>query len=142
MTGLDTNILIHLADVSDPKHVGTADLVQKEINAGEDLLVPPQIVAEFLHVITDSRRFLNPLTMSAALDWIDAFIGNPGVKQLMPTDTLVPQSNQWMRQHNLGRKRILDTQLAATFYLAGCKRLITSNPDDFKIFNCFALISP
>jgi hypothetical protein len=47
-----------------------------------------------------------------------------------------------MRQHQLGRKRILDTQLAATLWQADVRRLLTSNPADFQIFGGFELLAP
>ncbi len=43
---------------------------------------------------------------------------------------------------SLGRKRILDTQLAATLHRHGVRRLLTSNPDDFRVFGVFELIVP
>jgi len=40
----------------------------------------------------------------------------------------------WMQRHQLGRKRILDTQLAAILWTAGVRRLLTANPADFHLF--------
>jgi hypothetical protein len=48
----------------------------------------------------------------------------------------------WLRQFALGRKRILDTHLAAVLHGAGVQRLLTSNPDDFAVFGVFELIKP
>ena len=39
-----------------------------------------------------------------------------------------------MQCHKFGRKRILDTQLAATLWSAGVRQIITANPGDFQIF--------
>ena len=49
---------------------------------------------------------------------------------------------RWMRQFNLGRKRILDTHLAAILHTAGARRLLTSNAKDFTVFNVFEIIAP
>jgi hypothetical protein len=43
----------------------------------------------------------------------------------------------WLRQYRLGRKRLLDTQLAATYYAAGVTCLLTLNVSDFEIFGVF-----
>jgi hypothetical protein len=43
----------------------------------------------------------------------------------------------WLKQHRLGRKRLLDTQLAATYYAAGITSLVTSNFADFEVFDVF-----
>jgi predicted nucleic acid-binding protein len=142
MTGLDTTVLVQLADVGHGDHGRAEAFFQAEAAAGNNLLLTPQVIAEFLHLITDTRRFERAVSMVAALDWVDDFLTNPSVELLMPTDESLLLANQWMRKFQLGRKRVLDTQLAATVYTAGARRLLTSNPDDFKIFGVFDLIGP
>ncbi|MGV2338984.1 MAG UNVERIFIED_CONTAM: hypothetical protein LVR18_41025 [Planctomycetaceae bacterium] len=48
----------------------------------------------------------------------------------------------WLRQHFLGRKRLLDTLLAATYWQAGVSSLLTTNPVDFTVFGCFHCVTP
>ena len=60
--------------------------------------------------------------------------------QLHPAPKSVAVFFDWMTRHRLGRKRILDTLLAATLHEAGVKSLLTLNPDDFRIFGCFELL--
>jgi hypothetical protein len=38
----------------------------------------------------------------------------------------------------LGRKRLLDTQLAATYAAAGVTELLTANSADFAVFGVFS----
>jgi hypothetical protein len=47
-----------------------------------------------------------------------------------------------MKQFNLGRKRILDTHLAAILYTNGVSRLLTSNPSDFAVFGVLETVTP
>jgi hypothetical protein len=47
-----------------------------------------------------------------------------------------------MREFDLGRKRILDTHLAAVLHTAGARRLLTSNPGDFAVFGVLKTITP
>jgi len=47
-----------------------------------------------------------------------------------------------MRQFNLGRKRILDTYLAAALHTAGVRRLPTANPADFAVFGVLDAVAP
>ncbi|HET7625550.1 MAG TPA: hypothetical protein VFM25_09820 [Verrucomicrobiae bacterium] len=82
-----------------------------EVKRGNHLAIPVLVIAEFLHVITDSKRFSPPLTMIEALDWVENFTANPAVRALEPTMSSLNQTLLWMRQFNLGRKRILDTSL-------------------------------
>ncbi len=52
-------------------------------------------------------------------------------RHVFPTDDSTRLAFDWLQRHQLGRKRILDTQLAATLWSAGIQRLVTSNPADF-----------
>ena len=80
--------------------------------------------------------------MSEALAWMEEFITSPGVSLLEPTPASMDQTIRWMRQFNLGRKRILDTHLAAILYTSGVRRLLTSNPSDFKVFTVLETVTP
>jgi len=142
MTGLDCNILVQLALRDHPANAATIAAVQAEVKRGNRLVFPSLVIDEFLHVITDARRFNPPLTMTEALDWVESFLANPAVGLLEPTPESLRQALQWMRKFNLGRKRILDTHLAAVFYAAGVHRLFTANAADFAVFNVFEIITP
>jgi hypothetical protein len=49
---------------------------------------------------------------------------------------------EWIDRYGLGRKRLLDTQLAATLWIAGVRKIFTTNAGDFSIFPEFKAISP
>jgi hypothetical protein len=61
--------------------------------------------------------------MSEAIDWTKDLLANPSVEFLAPSLATVEQSLRWLRQFNLGRKRILDTHLAAALHTNGVTRL-------------------
>jgi hypothetical protein len=42
----------------------------------------------------------------------------------------------------LGRKRLLDTIMAATFHVAGIQSVVTLNRSDFGLFGCFTIQEP
>ena len=142
MTGLDCNILVQLALADHPANAATVAAVQAEVQSGSRLVFPPLVINEFLHVITDARRFNPPLTMVEALEWVDNFLTNPPVGLLEPSPESLRQTLRWLRQFNLGRKRILDTHLAAVLHTAGVGRLLTSNPGDFTVFGVFEIVTP
>ena len=142
MTGLDCNILVQLAMEDLVAYSATHRKVNSEIALGNQLILTPQVVNEFLHVVTDPRRFAPPLTMADALDWIEEFRGNSTVDLVETTPASLEQSLRWMREFNLGRKRVLDTHLAAILYVHGIRRLLTSNPGDFAIFRGLEIVTP
>ncbi len=80
--------------------------------------------------------------MTEAVDWVEDFMKNPMVGLVFSTDASMNQTLSWMRQWKLGRKRILDTQLAAILHTNGVRRLLTSNPADFAVFNVLQVITP
>src|SRR5579863_9861354 len=107
MIGLDCNILVQLAFADHAANAQTIAAVQAQTRKGEKLVFPSLVVAEFLHVATDARRFAPPLTMTEALDWIEEFLKNPAVSLLEPSQASMDQMLRWMREFTLGRKRIL-----------------------------------
>jgi predicted nucleic acid-binding protein len=142
MIGLDCNILVQLAFAEHPANAKTVATIQAEIGHGLQLVFPPLIATEFLHVATDDRRFSPPLTMNEALEWIEEFTSNSTVSLLQPTDESFRQMLCWMREFRLGRKRILDTYLAAVLHTNGVRRLFTSNPADFQVFGVLEIVTP
>ncbi len=62
------------------------------------------------------------------------------VVQVFPTETMITQFHAWMRGYGMGRKRVLDTLLAATYHTAGITSLLTLNPVDFEVFRAFAFL--
>jgi predicted nucleic acid-binding protein len=142
MIGLDCNILVQLAFADHPANARTVAAVKAETDRGIQVVFPPLIATEFLHVATDDRRFSPPLTMAEALEWMEDFLANPKVSLLQPTDESFHQTVRWMRQFQLGRKRILDTHFAAVLYTNGVRRLFTANPADFMVFGVLETITP
>jgi predicted nucleic acid-binding protein len=141
MIGLDCNILVQLAFADHPAHTKTVAAVQNETQAGAKLVFPSLIINEFLHVSTDDKRFAPPLSMSDALDWVEELLKNPTVSLVEPNQAAMDQTIRWMRQFRLGRKRILDTHLAAILLTNGVDRLLTANPADFTIFGVLKIIT-
>jgi predicted nucleic acid-binding protein len=57
MIGLDCNILVQLAIADHPANARTLAAVEAEIQPGTKLVFPSLVATEFLHVVTDERRF-------------------------------------------------------------------------------------
>ncbi len=98
------------------------------------------VIAEFVHVVTDARRFAKPLAMTEALAKAHMWVGAAEVETFTASDTVVVWFLDALAKHRLGRKRILDTMLAATYRSAGATSLLMLNADDFAVFGEFACI--
>lgn len=139
--GIDTDVLISWLVEASPRHGDARRLIESEIRErGGTLALTPQVVQEFLHVVTDPRRFTEPLSMPEAIQRIWDIWSSEEVVRVVPTPEVVPRTLELLADLQPGRKRILDTALAATLEFAGVRRLATFNPGDFKSFDFLELV--
>lgn len=142
MIGIDTSFLVAWVIPEHPEHAACRRLADQAVRQGRVLGLTPGILAEFIHVVTDPRRFAKPLDMTQATAiarfWADA-----------AEVTILPQSQEladlwcdWLQLHCLGRKRLLDTLIAATWHHAGITEVFTLNPADFEVFDAFTFLPP
>ena len=140
MIGLDTSFLIDLYWQDSPRNKNARALFSKIVNDDSvQLAIYFNCFNEFLNVITDSKRFENAFSIAEAIDVIDFWCDLDRVKVLYPTDTSFKRTLAWMNMYKLGRNRINDTQMASCYLTNGVSSIITANPGDFEIFECFKL---
>jgi predicted nucleic acid-binding protein len=138
--GVDTDFLV-AAEIRDhPFHHGADSLLRSLVRAGHDFAVAPQILAEFIHIVTDAKRMPKPLSMSEAIARAECWWQAAEVVRVFPDGQVVNDFLAWVTRHQLGRKRLLDTMLAATLHQAGVKALITNNQRDYNAFGIFTLV--
>lgn len=143
MIGLDTSVLVAIEVEDAPKHAAACALLKREVlDANQTLAVAPQIILEFLHVVTDPKRFPRPMSMADALVRARTWWTAAEVRPIYPTAEANELFLQWMHQYGLGRKRIIDTHLAAAYWTCGARRILTSNVSDFSIYGVFEILSP
>ncbi len=142
MHGLDTGFLV-AAEVSEHlEHADARLALSRLLGAGDSIAIAPQVLAEFIHIVTDPRRFTHPLDMTAARQLAEQWWTARDVIQVFPDDGATRQFLDWLRQFSLGRKRLLDTLLAATYRQVGIQSLLTTNPGDFGVFGVFVCLTP
>jgi predicted nucleic acid-binding protein len=135
MIGLDTTFLVHVELVEMPEHPRASSWLQSHlVGGGEELAIAPQVLCEFIHIVTDPKRFQRPLSMDAAIVKASHWWNAAEVRHVFPTSQSTDLFLQWLTKYRLGRKRLLDTQLAACFWDAGVRRILTSNARDFRLF--------
>jgi|SRR5579872_4171251 len=140
--GLDTGFLVAAEVAEHPSHARARAILSERLAAGDQLAITPQVLAEFIHIVTDGRRFSKPLPVSEAIRLAEQWWSAREVTQVFPGDRAVRQFLEWLRHHALGRKRLLDTLLAATYSEASISSVLTTNPGDFAVFGCFACVVP
>src|SRR5215210_2296341 len=126
-----------------PLHGAIRRLLGAEIrDRGGQLALTPQVIQEFLHVSTDPRRFERPLSTAEALRICRSLTEAKEILWVVPTREVLPRTLDLLETLKLGRKRILDTALAATLECAGVHRLATLNARDFEVFSFLELVGP
>jgi predicted nucleic acid-binding protein len=140
--GIDTGFLVAAEVVEHASHQAARVKIAAIVAKGDSFALAPQVLAEFIHIVTDSKRFAAPLSMDAARELAQKWWTAKEVAHIVPSDAAVAQFFVWHRAHSLGRKRLLDTMLAATYESAGITSLLTTNADDFAILGAFQCVTP
>lgn len=138
--GIDTDFLVALEIRDRPFHREADTLLRSLLDGGHDLALAPQTLAEFLHVVTDGKRMPNPLSMADAIQRAEHWWQAAEVIRVFPDGPSVAEFLAWMNRHSLGRKRLLDTMLAAILAKAGVTRIVTNNGQDYQSFGRFEIV--
>jgi predicted nucleic acid-binding protein len=139
--GLDTSFLVAAEMLEHAEHAAARQTIASLFARGDQLALAPQVVAEFIHVATDPRRFAQPLNTGTARQEVEKWWASNDVVHVYPCDAVMQQFFAWVQQFALGRKRLLDTLLAATYHQAGVQSLLTTNPGDFALFGVFTCVT-
>ncbi len=139
--GVDTDFLVAVEIRDHPFHRQADALLRALLADGHDLAVAPQTLVEFIHISTDPKRMPQPLAMTDAIARAEQWWQAAEVVRVFPDGQTVTDFLSWMVQHQLGRKRLLDTLLAATFHRSGVRRIITNYAKDLRILSAFEIVT-
>lgn len=132
MIGLDTSFLIAF-EIKEHERHGAARSLARERSA-EGFAISSQILAEFLNIVTDPRRFERPLSMEEAISRISDWWQAKEVRVILAGESAGSRFLDLLRRHQPGRKQLLDTLLASTYLEAGVNVVATTNARDFAPF--------
>ena len=129
---IDTNILIYATDDESPFNAKSLGIIKQLMTDGVDFAISPQIVREYLVVLT---RGLPPddRSRSSALHNVNKFIET--FTLLDENSKSVTRLQTIMEKCAVGGKQIHDANIVAVMQAHGVKRLLTHNLDDFKKFD-------
>lgn len=141
--GVDSNVLIYAHIPALKDHVRVREFMLGQLSTAEATLVTtPGVLHEFVHVVTDPRRFEPPVVMSEALAIARLYLDRSNVEIVSADEPALAETFRLMDRHGLGRKRIADTLLAATLLQHGVTEFITCNPRDFGVFDELRVVDP
>ena len=141
--GLDTSVLVYAHIPAFPEHEPIRRFLHGQLATEEvTLVVTPGILHEFVHVVTDARRFEPPLTMAEALAVARLYLGRSNVECAETDEAAVSRALDLIERHGLGRKRLADALLAATLMNHAVGELITCDPHGFAPFDGLRVTDP
>jgi predicted nucleic acid-binding protein len=133
---VDTNVLVYAQFERFAEHLAARRAVERILGATEDRLVlSPLVCHEWLHIVTDPRRFDPPLPMTDGIRQIEDLAAAANVLVVSVDELTLRGALALLAEHQLGRKRIADTLLAACLRAAGIGDLLTANADHFRAFS-------
>lgn len=141
--GIDTNVLLvaHMPTFDDHEAV-RAYHERLLSDIATTLCIPPRVLDEFMHVLTNSRRFSDAPSMRKALAIARTYLDAANVEITPENEASASLALELMKTHDLGRKRIGDTMIAASLITAGVTHLVTTNIRDFRVFSQLTLHDP
>ena len=125
--GLDTGFLVAAQVTEHAEHAAARATLARLLAAGDLIAIAPQMLAEFIHVVTDPRRFAQPLDMTTARQLAEQWWTARKSCACSPMTPRPASFFAWLHQFSLGRERLLDTLLAATYRQVGIQSLLTTN---------------
>ena len=138
--GLDTDFLVACEIVDHPFHRPADALLQKLLAEEHHFALAPQTLAEFIHIVTDQRRMPVPLVATDAISRAEQWWQAAEVVRVVPDGNSVADFFAWLRQYQMGCKRLLDTLLAASFRNAKVTRITSNNAKDHEMLGNFEMV--
>ena len=136
---IDTNVLIYSTVAGNPWHASARQWLSDLQGAGHPLCVSPQIVREFLVVLTRGDVFSQTFSPAQALD-IFADL-RPSLTILTESGTAFDHLLDLVEKYEVKGKAIHDAQVVATMLAHGLTRLVTYNQSDFQRYSEITLES-
>jgi predicted nucleic acid-binding protein len=141
--GIDTTFMVQHDVRNAPHHEWARNYMSESvIGEGNAISLAPQVLSEYLLVVSDEKRFENPLPMPDALERASAWWSLFEAHRIFPDESTLGLFFEWMDHFRLGRKRILDTFLAATYVSHGIRRILSTDAEGFRLFGALEVLHP
>ena len=137
---VDTNVLVYAGRPFVPEHSIARAAIDRLQNEERSLWVSPQVLREYLSVVTRSQVTAPALPMSTALADVRRFaeLFNVAEEGRGTLDRLL----RLLDGHVVAGKQVHDAHLVATMLEAGVRSLLTFNARDFERFTALIHLEP
>lgn len=137
---VDTNVLVYSTVAGNPWHQEARDWLAHLQASGLVLCVTPQILREYVVVLTRGAVFETQFSIVEVLTVVEILLQS--LEVLDETATVAATLRDLLRRYPLRGKRVHDANLVAVMLTYGITRLATYNRDDFAVFKEIVLEPP
>lgn len=139
---VDTNILVHAADIGAPEHERYRTLVEAWRQDELPWYCTWPILNEFLRVVTHPKVLSRPWDVAGAWGFVEALLASPSLTLLLPGERHVDVVRRTIREHPDLRGNILHDAHTAILMREHGLRRIYSRDQDFRRFPFVELVDP
>lgn len=129
---VDTNVLVYSTVAGNPWHEESRRWLISMHGNDTMLCVIPQILREYLVVLTRGQVFEVKFTVEQAVEALDALL--PWINVLDETEIVSKMLRELVRRYKISGKHIHDANVAAAMLSHGISRIVTYNREDFSVF--------
>lgn len=129
---VDTNVVVYSTVASSPWHQESRQLLDTLLRSGVELCITPQIVREYLVVLTRGDVFEEYFAPEDAMKELES---------ILPSFTLVEEKQETLKhlchliqRYGVRGKAIHDANIVAAMLTHGVTHLVTYNSQDFHRF--------
>jgi len=139
---LDTNMLVYADQEEDEHHQAARALRDRGLRGEVALCVSPQVLYEYLAVVTSSRRVTQPRSPAAAMAEVEKYIRSRNIRKIFPGPGIHNRVRDLFRVHPISGPRIFDLYLIATMLDNGVTKIYTFNDRHFTPFSEIQVLTP
>jgi predicted nucleic acid-binding protein len=137
---VDTNVLVYATRPSTAQHAAAKGALTRLEAEGSTLWISPQVLREYLAVVTRAQTTAPALSVSDAIDDVRRFRASFDVAGEGP-EVLDRLLDLLGAGHGSGR-HVHDANMVATMIEHGIRRLLTFNASDFRRYDPVIAIEP
>lgn len=126
MIGVDTNVLVYAANLSDPHHDAARGLLLSAL-ATRRVCAPWTVLYEFLRVVTHPRVLPTPWTTAAAWEFVSTLLRAPNFTPL--SETVEHASAAGLALAEVSGNLVYDAHIAAVLKENGVREFWTYDRD-------------
>lgn len=136
----DANVLIYAVNRSAPQHAQARDWLDRSLGASESVAFAWVALLAFVRITTKVGLLPNPLSVSTALDVVDAWLAQPPAQTAVPGTRHAEILRRLLESAGTGGNLTSDAHLAALAIEHGAELWTFDN--DFRRFSGLAVRTP